>query len=152
MCERLRIKAMTQMHQESGLTNVDDANGALQDSQCELNGSKAPAHPTDSRRQRHCQVTHHRGRRLDAALASDGSDNFLDLGKQARQACGHEVRQQTEGAVSLRAIPAGHTKALRSGPRVAAMARKTTAAAGVQWAHGQGRFAPFAGCDVASHA
>lgn len=151
--QHLRIQAATQAHQRPGLTHVDDVDddpfeGIRQGAQCELHGSKAAAQPTYSRWQRQRQVTYRPGRRLDAARACDDSDNLLDLGKQARQACGHEVRQQAEGAVSLRAIPTSHTKTLRSNPRVAAMARETAATAEMQRAHGQRRVAPLCGRDV----
>jgi len=149
MRQHLRIQVTTQMHQQPGLSHVDNTvAGTLQRSQCELNGSEAPAQPTHSRRQRQRQLPHHRGRLLDAWRPGDDCDYLLDLDKQPRQASGHEVRQQAERAVSLWAIPTGHAKALRSGPRVAAVACETAAPAGVQRAHGQGRVAPLLGRDV----
>lgn len=149
MRQHLHIQATTQMHQPPRLTHVDyTVTGTSQGAQCKLNGSKPSAQPAHRRRQRQRQLTHRRGRCLDAWSAGDGSDDLFDLDKQTRQAGTHEVRQQAEGAVPLRAIPPGHTKALRTGSRIAAMARETAATAGVQRARGQGRIAPCPGLDV----
>ena len=93
MSEHLRIHATTQVHQEARRTHADHTvDGNPQDLQRQLNGSQAPTQPPHSRWQRHRQVTHRRGCHLYAGRVGDDCDSLLDVGKQARQACGHEVR------------------------------------------------------------
>jgi len=95
-----------------------------------MDGGNAPAHPPQHTRQLDLQAQI-RARRLQAPGLLGGSDDRFDLGQGARQARGQTVRQQTESAMALRAIPAGYAGSGRGATLIGAVARQPATAVGV---------------------
>ena len=91
-----------------------------------MDGLNAPAHPAQHTRQLDLQAQI-RTRRLQAPGLLDVTDQRLHFGQGARQARSQTVRQQTEGAMALRAIPAGDNGSGRGETLIAAVARKPAA-------------------------
>ena len=90
----------------------------------------APAYPPQHARQLDLQAQIRAGR-LEASGLLNGTDKRLELRQGARQTRRQTVRQQTEGAMALPAIPAGNQGSRRGAPLIGAVTRKPAAALGV---------------------
>jgi hypothetical protein len=103
----------------------------LEEDQRGLDGLDAPTRPPQHSRQLDLQAQIATGR-LQTVRLLHGTDHRFDLGQGARQARRQTVRQQTEGAMPLGAIPAGNQSSRRGETFISTMASKPAAASRVQ--------------------
>jgi hypothetical protein len=104
---------------------------SLDDHQRSLERGNAPAGPSQRPRQLNLQAPIATGR-LQTVRRLHGTDHRFDLGQGARQARRQTVRQQTEGAMPLGAIPAGNQSSRRGETFIRTLAGKPAATSRVQ--------------------
>ena len=88
--------------------------------------------PADRARQLHLGAQSIGGR-LEAGGLFDGQHDLFYRHQRTRQPGGQTIRQQREGALALRAIPASNAGSRRHQPLVGAVAGKTATASRMQW-------------------
>ena len=87
-------------------------------------GSHAPPQPPDSAWQADIILAQRVCSRLDAPVRRCRANGGLNRTEQPRQPDAEKIREETEGAASLWAVPARHADALRACPFVGAVAAK----------------------------
>jgi len=95
-----------------------------------MDGPHAPAHPAQYPRQLDIRAQLHTGR-FQARGLLYRTDDLLELGQGAGQACRQTIGQQAEGAMSELAVPAGDTGSGRGRTGIGPVAGEPAAAFGV---------------------
>ena len=113
-----------------------------------LHRSDAATQPARRAGQGHLEAPERVCGRLHASGRICFSGGRLNAGKQPRQPCREEVRQQAKRSMTLRAVPPSNAHTQRRHASIAPMTCKRAAARRMQRTGGQTRNTPLAASDV----